>query len=308
MGTVTASGFADLLDAPPNVSAAWKPFSLFVVGATPGQATAAFADHALGIYLSGRHRIRREMDGRPVEGWSDPGTVNLTPASVPATWQASGPSRAIVLLLPDAFLARVISEHWEADPRNVEIIPQFLAHDPVIQGVATRLALEAQSGSQSEPYVESACEFLAHHMIHSYSTLSARPPKASGGIPARRLKLILDYIEENLAQPIALRQLGELAGTSIRHFERAFRQATGVPPHAYVVRKRVARAQNLLLSEPRLTIDEIAMRAGFSSSSHLSSTFRRQTGYSPTAFRRLLVQRGIVPARLISQGGSDDNG
>jgi AraC family transcriptional regulator len=124
-------------------------------------------------------------------------------------------------------------------------------------------------------------------MIHSYSTLSAPPPRASGGLPARRLKLILDYIEENLAQPIALRKLGELAGVSTRHFERAFRQAIGVPPHAYVVRKRVARAQTLLLSEPGLTVDEIAARAGFSSSSHLSSTFRRQTGYSPTTFRRL---------------------
>jgi len=285
---VTASGFADLLNAPPNTSAAWDAFSLFVVKATPAQATGAFADHALGLYLSGRHRIRREMAGRPVEGWSDPGTVNLTPPNVEATWQASGPSRGIVLLIPDAFLSRVISEHWEADPRNVEIIPQFLSHDPVIQGVATRLALEAQSGSPPERlYAESACEFLAHHMIHSYSTLSAPPPRASGGLPARRLKLILDYIEENLAQPIALRQLGELAGISTRHFERAFRQAIGVPPHAYVVRKRVARAQNLLLSEPGLTIDEIAVRAGFSSSSHLSSTFRRQTGYSPAAFRRL---------------------
>jgi AraC family transcriptional regulator len=285
---VTASRFSDLLNAPPNVSAAWNAFSLFVVGATPAQATGAFTDHALGLYLCGRHRIRREMAGRPVEGWSDPGTVNLTPANVEATWQASGPSRAIVLLMPDAFFSRVISEHWEADPRNVELIPQFLVHDPVIQGVATRLALEAQSGSPPERlYAESACEFLAHHMIHSYSTLSAPPPRASGGLPGRRLKLILDYIEENLAQPIALRQLGELAGISTRHFERAFRQAIGVPPHAYVVRRRVARAQNLLLSEPGLTIDEVAVRTGFGSSTHLSSTFRRKTGYSPTAFRRL---------------------
>jgi AraC family transcriptional regulator len=158
----------------------------------------------------------------------------------------------------------------------------------VIQGVTTRLALEARSGSPPERlYAESACEFLAHHMIHSYSTLSAPAPRPSGGLPARRLKLILDYIEDNLARPIALRQLSELAGTSTRHFERAFRQAVGVPPHAYVVRKRVARAQNLLLGEPGLGIDEIAARAGFSSSSHLASTFRRQTGYSPTAFRRL---------------------
>jgi len=285
---VTASRFVDLLNVPPNARAAWDAFSLFVVRETPAQATGAFADHALGLYLSGRHRIRREMAGRLVEGWSDPGTMNLTPANVDAAWQASGPSRAIVLLIPSAFLSRVISEHWEADPQNVEIIPQFLSHDPVIQGVATRLALEVQSGCPPERlYAESACEFLAHHLIHSYSTLSAPPPRASGGLQARRLKLILDYIEDNLAQPIALRQLGELAGISTRHFERAFRQAVGVPPHVYVLRKRVARARNLLLSESRLTIDEIALRAGFSSSSHLSSTFRRQTGYTPTAFRRL---------------------
>ncbi len=214
--------------------------------------------------------------------------MNLTPPNFEAAWQASGPSRAIVLLIPDAFLSRVISEHWEADPRNVEIIPQFLAHDPVIQGVATRLALEVQGGSPPERlYAEGACEFLAHHIIHAYSTLSAPAPRASGGLPARRLKLILDYIEDNLAQPIALRQLGELAGTSTRHFERAFRQAVGVPAHAYVLRKRVTLAQNLLVGEPGLTMDQIAVRAGFSSSSHLSSTFRRQTGYSPSAFRRL---------------------
>src|SRR5258706_4773421 len=98
---VTASEFANLLNALPNTSAAWDAFSLFVVGATPAQATGAFADHALGLYLSGRHRIRREMAGRPVDGRSDPGTVNLTPANVEASLQASGSSRAIVLLIPD---------------------------------------------------------------------------------------------------------------------------------------------------------------------------------------------------------------
>jgi AraC family transcriptional regulator len=285
---VTPSRFTDLLSAPPNISAAWDAFSLFVVGATPAQATGAFPDHALGLYLSGRHRIRREMAGRPVEGWTDPGTVNLTPANVEAAWWADGPSRAIVLLIPEAFLSRVISEYWEADPRNVELIPQFLVQDPVIKEVATRLALETQSGFPPERlYAESACEFLAHHLIHSYSTLSARAPRASGGLPGRRLKLVLDYIEENLAQSIALRQLAGLAGTSARHFERAFRQALGVPVHAYVVSKRIARAQDLLLSEPGLSIEEIAVRTGFSSSSHLSATFRRQTGCSPTAFRKL---------------------
>src|SRR5260370_16754603 len=94
---VTASGFADLLNAPPNTSAAWDAFSLFEIGATPAQATGAFANHALGLYLSGRHRIRREMVGRPVEGCSHPGTVNLTPPNLEPTWPPPGPSPPIVL-------------------------------------------------------------------------------------------------------------------------------------------------------------------------------------------------------------------
>jgi hypothetical protein len=69
--------------------------------------------------------------------------VNLTPANVDGTWEADGPSHAIVLFVPDTFLARVIAEHWEADPQRVEITPQFLVRDPLIEAVVTRLALEA---------------------------------------------------------------------------------------------------------------------------------------------------------------------
>src|SRR5258708_38280705 len=99
------------------------------------------------------------MAERPVEGGSATGPGNLTPANVEGSWQASGPSRAIVLLIPDAFLSRVISEHWEADPRNVEIIPQFLSHDPVIHAPPPHLALPAQSGPPPAGlHPERACE------------------------------------------------------------------------------------------------------------------------------------------------------
>jgi len=158
----------------------------------------------------------------------------------------------------------------------------------VIEGLLARLAVEAKNGSPSGSiYAESACEFLAHHIIHAHSSLAAPPPPSSGGLAARRLKLVLEYVEENLAHRIALRRLAELAGVSARRFERAFRQALGVPPHAYVLRKRVVAARHLLLSQPTLAIHEIAAQLGFSSSSHLASAFRRQTGYSLTTFRRL---------------------
>jgi AraC family transcriptional regulator len=72
----------------------------------------------------------------------------------------------------------------------------------------------------------------------------------------------------------------------VRHFERAFRQSLGVPPHRYVLERRVSAARDLLLTYPNLPIEEIARKLGFSSSSHLSAAFLRRMGCSPATFRR----------------------
>jgi AraC family transcriptional regulator len=283
----SASRIVDILPAPPSVSLAWSAFSL-TVSEPPLHVTVAFTDHVLASQISGRCRLRQEISGRAVERWTGPGAVSLAPAHVEGTWDATGPSRVIHLGIPDAFLSRVIAEEWGVEPGKVEIVGQFLVRDPVIESVMTRMALEAQSGSPSgQLYAESASEFLARHIIHSYSSLAKPLPRLAGGLSARRLKAVLDCIEENLGQPIALHRLAELAGVSTRHFERAFRQALGVPPHAYLLRRRVTAARHLLLSQPRLSIEHIAKRVGFSSSSHLGSAFRREIGYSPTALRRL---------------------
>ena len=91
----------------------------------------------------------------------------------------------------------MIEEHWEADARNVEIIPQFLIRDPLVEGVVRRLMLEGRNDSSSgRLYAESACEFLAHHLIYSYSSLSTPPPQ-HGGLAGRRLKAVLEYIEDS---------------------------------------------------------------------------------------------------------------
>ncbi|MEA2700821.1 MAG: AraC family transcriptional regulator [Myxococcales bacterium] len=284
------SRLVDVLPASPKVSAKWNPFSLFVVDATPLRASIAFCDLALGLYTAGRHRIRRRMGRRVVEGWSDPGTFNMTPPNVDGSWEAEGSSHAIVLTIPPAYLSRVISEHWEADPRGVEIVPQFLARDRVIEAVMTRLALKAHHGSHSDTlYVASACDFLAHHIVDGYSSLSKSEPRYSGGL-GRRLNAVVDYIEANLAGPITLRDLAGLAGVSARHFERAFRQSLELPPHAYVLRRRVDAARDLLVGQGALTMAQIAKRVGFSSASHLASAFRRHQGYSPTQFRRIHSQ------------------
>jgi AraC family transcriptional regulator len=282
------SQFAEILGTSAQVSAEWDPFSLYIVDETPLYAQAVFRDLALGVYLSGRHMIRRKIGATTVEGWSDPGTINLTAPGIDGIWETSAPSRAAVVVIPPEFLSRVIEEHWGPDSKRVEIINQFLVRDAVIEAVTLDLAREAANNSPSgRLYTESGCEFLAHHLVHHYSTLSRAPPRSVGGLSSRSLRLVLEYVEDALGQQIKLRELAALAGTSARHFERAFRQSTGCPPHAYVLERRLEVARHLLIDQPELAIEQIAHRLGFSSGSHFSSAFRQRVGCSPTEFRKI---------------------
>jgi AraC family transcriptional regulator len=291
MDRASPADFTELMGLSPGGLAGWDPFLLQIVDDTPRHARVCFRDLALGVYLSGRHMVRRQIGACVVEGWSDPGTINLTPPGVEGTWEASASSRAAVVVIRPEFVSRAIEEYWGADSSKVEIEKQFLIRDPVIEAITVNLARETAGGSPAgRLYVESGCEFLAHHLIYRYSSLSPTPPRSMGGLSSRRLRLVLEYIEDTLGQPIKLRELAALAEISARHFERAFRQSTGSSPHAYVMDRRLHRARDLLINRPELPIEQIALRFGFSSSSHFSSAFRRQTGLTPTDFRKTCSQ------------------
>lgn len=100
-----------------------------------------------------------------------------------------------------------------------------------------------------------------------------------------RMKRAIDYIEANLEADVSIATLAAVACLSPHHFARAFRETFGEPPHSYVQRRRIARAQNLL-QETRTPIAELALDCGFSSQAHFTTVFRQATGATPAAFRR----------------------
>jgi hypothetical protein len=142
-----AADFTALLGASSRQSSGWDPFLLHIVDETPLHARVSFRDLALGVYLSGRHMTRRQIGANVVEGWSDPGMINLTPPGVEGIWEATASSRAVVVVIRPKFLSRAIEEHWGADSSKVEIITQFLIRDPVIETVTLNLAREVMAGS-----------------------------------------------------------------------------------------------------------------------------------------------------------------
>jgi AraC family transcriptional regulator len=117
-----------------------------------------------------------------------------------------------------------------------------------------------------------------------------RPPYEGQGVlkgglapwQARRLKA---HIDANLADRITLDELSAVARLSTGHFSRAFKRSFGMAPFAFVKRRRVEHAQQLMLTT-ELPLCEIALKCGLYDQSHFSRLFRRTTGISPNAWRR----------------------
>ncbi|SRR5260221_156389 len=135
---VSASEFLNLLPGPPDISAAWKPFTMHVFDG-PLHGTMTFADHVLGLHISGNHRVRLEVDCRAQEGKRVPGGMTLVPAHRLFRFDATAPARFMNLFVPDPFLKRIITEHWEVDPGNVKMLWQPFAQDDVVERVMTAL-------------------------------------------------------------------------------------------------------------------------------------------------------------------------
>ena len=115
---------------------------------------------------------------------------------------------------------------------------------------------------------------------------SAERPEPTSALLAWQMRRVESYIEEHIGRPIPVADLSALLELSEAHFSRAFRLSYGEPPHAYIVRRRVRFAAQLMLAS-RDPLSEIALKCGFHDQAHLSKQFRRLTGEPPAAWRRL---------------------
>jgi transcriptional regulator of acetoin/glycerol metabolism len=112
----------------------------------------------------------------------------------------------------------------------------------------------------------------------------APAPQAHGGLSSGAMRRVREYVEVHLSESIDLAMLATVAGLSLHHFAREFKQSVGVPPHHYLTQKRVERAQEML-AQTDLSLSEIAYAAGFSDQSHLARHFRHILGTTPREFR-----------------------
>jgi AraC-like DNA-binding protein len=118
----------------------------------------------------------------------------------------------------------------------------------------------------------------------SYTPMPEAPDLSRGGLSPTLKNRVCDFIEEHIGEKISLGALSSMAGLSPNHFARAFQQSVGMPPHRYLLRRRLEHVEQML-RETQLPLSQIALAVGFSDQSHLARHFRRLTGMSPSLAR-----------------------
>lgn len=128
------------------------------------------------------------------------------------------------------------------------------------------------------------CRVCGHAPSHAAAS-PMRAPRPRGGLAAGTLRRIGEHIERELSNPISLHDLALAAGLSDCHFARAFKQSVGLPPHRYLMDRRIEKATALIRGTDR-PLSQIALEAGFCDQSHFSRSIARATGQTPRALRR----------------------
>ena len=209
-----------------------------------------------------------------------PGALSFVPAGIERHCHYRGVSMSYTAfwIHPD-FVADVM-------PR-----PDDISQRIMINGEDARVAsllgwLRDEVLSTDRP-VDLFAEHIAALILLRLAALEGRetPPSARGGrLNGRRLRRLEAYIEENLAENISLSDLAAQLEMPLGTFARHFRNATGQSPYAFVIERRLCRAETLM-REGDGSIAEIALACGFSNQSHFTSAFRARRGATPAMWR-----------------------
>jgi AraC family transcriptional regulator len=169
---------------------------------------------------------------------------------------------------------------------DIELTEHWNLMDPQIMAVLVAMTTDLNEGSPAgRLYGDTLGAALALHLLHRYAVHRHTPATYRGGLPGFRLKRVLDFIGDNLAEELSLQQLADVAGMSPHYFTELFKQSTGSPPHQYVLSQRIERAKEKLSGSGRGNVTEVGLEVGFQNPSHFARIFHKFVGISPSRFQ-----------------------
>jgi AraC family transcriptional regulator len=261
----------------------WRGFDASLIRIAGGASErVVLARHNVTMLAGSPMRTEVRCDDVAQDRLVRPGDFDVLPGGSSVSWVDEGDGLFLAVGVNHELLCEVAFA-MRLQPEKIVVTPRLNHREPRIEHILWALKAELEAGApEGKLYAESLGVALAAQLLRPHAS-SLRTP-VSGGLPNRRLRRVLAYIDERLASDLSLSEIAEVAGISPSHFKMLFKQSVGVPVHRYVLRKRVERAAELL-TRTQIPLCDVALQAGFANQSHMALCLRRSLGVTPKTLR-----------------------
>ena len=227
--------------------------------------------------------------------WIGPGELGVNPAGAPIHRALKGRPDVVLVHVPSDRLRTVARRAFEIDPSRVALTPTLSTPDDTADHLIRLMLREAEApGPGASSIVDALTRALLVHVLRDHSNLAPQRPERPSLLSPGRMQRVIQHMRSHLDRPLPLAELASLGGLSPSRLTRAFRQATGQPPHRFLVRLRIEEACRLL-ERTDLPVAEVGVRCGFDQPSHFVGMFRSAMGMTPGTWRR--ESRGLGRSR-----------
>jgi AraC family transcriptional regulator len=229
-------------------------------------------------------RMERRSGRSVASGTFRPGVVIIIPEGSSSRWDIPKPVDVVQLYLPHATLKRAADEADMAAP--IDLMERTAHPDPF----TSRLLLSAAdvmegNGALDTLFRQQLTDLLATRLLiaHAGSPTTFQP--TMGGLSPKVLLRAIERLRSHSDADVSLDALASDAGLSRFHFCRAFKESTGLSPHAWLRQYRLEQAMDML-RDSDASVVSIAAALGYASQTAFAAAFRRLTGAPPSDWRR----------------------
>lgn len=248
--------------------------------------TERFDQHHILINLKPEpHRVENWRDGEHRDFTFHHSEIVVTPAGVESGWRWHETSRVIVATIFPEELERFAERELGVLLRREQLADIPVYKDEELTRVAEQYhAVLTAPGPGSDIMVDSLARIFLVRLVGTYGEQRAANLDFPPSFSASQYKRVLDYLADNIAEPITIEDIAAEAGLSTSHFTRLFKKVVGSSPYQFLMRYRAERAAKLL-GDRNIPLAEIAHRCGYADQAHFTRQFKRWQGKTPRQYR-----------------------
>ena len=198
------------------------------------------------------------------------------------------PYHCLNFYLPRAALNAIADDTNAPRIGDLSYKPGAGVDDVMISSLRSTMLLALANPEQvSQLFVDHVMLAVGMHVAQTYGGMRPASPQVRGGLAPWQVRRAKEILSAHLDGGIPLQEVARECHLSMSHFSRQFRRTTGLPPHKWLLARRVEVAKEKM-GDRRLSLSDVAAACGFADHSHLTRVFTRKVGVSPSTWRRTL--------------------